>query len=286
MPLPSTFYQNFAYRIYYNEHFGRHTQFGNDFIYAFTWEDSQTDRLLLNIGPEDSVLCLTSASDNLLDYLYSCSPRRIYAADINPNQAHLLELKVAAYQALDYGDFWKIFGRGSFPAIRDVLLQKMSPYMSSQSLQFWLERESIFTSSAGLYLHGGSGRVTKLVRLLLRFSGLRRTTKRFCEAKTIAEQQELWLRLRRVLLCRALHWLLIGPSFLWKATGVPREQADMIVDDYNECSEAPEFGMRNDANRAIWQYVCSTLEPVVRETLISKDNFYYLLPLNGCYTRR
>lgn len=288
LPLPSTFYQNCQYRIYYEENLQKHRQFGNEFIYAFTWEDSRVDKRLLKINSDDVILCLTSAGDNLLDYLHSCGPRRIHAVDLNPCQSHLLELKVAAYQALEYVDFWKMFGEGRFPAFRGALLQNISPYISSHAMQFWLNQEKIFTSSRGLYEYGGSGRATRLVRVLLRLFRLRSTVQSFCTAKTLNEQRELWSRIRRVLLNPVLHWIFVGSTFLWKAAGVPPEQAAMITDDY--CSQESlipsQVGQTAKEGDGLWQYLCNTLDPVARDTLISEDNFYYLLVLNGRYTRR
>ena len=155
LPLPSTFYQNIQWRIYYDEHLRKHTQFNNKYIYAFTWEDSRVDHRLLKIGCDDVILCITSAGDNLLDYLISSNPRRIHAVDLNPNQNHLLELKVAAFQALTYIDFWKLFGEGKHTEFRGLLIHKLSPYMSSQALQFWLNNVKIFSSSGGLFETGG-----------------------------------------------------------------------------------------------------------------------------------
>ena len=155
LPLPSTFYQNTQWRIYYDEHLRKHTQFNNKYIYAFTWEDSRVDHRLLKISSDDVMLCITSAGDNLLDYLISSNPRRIHAVDLNPNQNHLLELKIAAYQALPYGDFWKLFGDGKHHGFQEMLINKLSPYMSSQALQFWLNNAGVFKSSGGLFETGG-----------------------------------------------------------------------------------------------------------------------------------
>lgn len=287
LPLPSTFYQNHPHRIYYEEQHQKHTQFGNSFIYAFTWEDSRVDQRLLKIREDDVILCLTSAGDNLLDYLASCNPRRIHAVDLNPNQSHLLELKVAAYQAFEYMDFWKMFGEGKLPGFRRKLLEKLSPYLSSQALQFWLNQEYIFSSSHGLYEYGGSGHAMRLIRRLLRIVGLRGTVKRFLLAKTLNEQRELWPRIRSVLLNRFLHSIFIGSQFLWKAAGVPAAQAAMITNDYvSQDLDSKKQITRADEGEAMWQYITNTLDPVVRETLISDDNFYYLLTLLGKYTRR
>ena len=171
---------------------------------------------------------------------------------------------------------------------RNALLQRMSPHLSSQALQFWLNESYIFSSRHGLYEFGGSGRATKLVRWLLRAVGLSTTVQEFCSSKTLNEQREIWPKLRRVLLSRFLHRLLIGSRFLWKAAGVPPAQAAMITRDHHheESFNPSKLGIRRDTGEAMWQYVINTLDPVARDTLLSDDNFYYLLTLCGRYTRR
>ena len=156
LPLPSNFYQNNQRRIYYNDQLRKHTKFNNEYIYAFTWEDPRVDQRLLKMGTDDAVLCVTSAGDNVIDYLLKANPRRIHAVDLNPNQNHLLELKVAAFQSLPYATVWKMFGEGRLPNFRDVLISKLSPHMSSQACQYWLNHASTFTSAHGLYETGGS----------------------------------------------------------------------------------------------------------------------------------
>ncbi|KAF1850893.1 uncharacterized protein K460DRAFT_273980 [Cucurbitaria berberidis CBS 394.84] len=284
VPLPSTFYQNTQYRIHYDEQLPKHTQFGKEFIYAFTWEDSECDRRLLTISPDDVVLCLTSAGDNLLDYLQACSPRRVHAVDLNPNQTHLLELKVASYQALSYMEFWALFGEGHCSGFRNQLLDKISPFLSSQALQFWLDKPTMFTSRSGLYSHGGSGVALKLVKFILYASGLSGATQRLCRVRSVSEQWQQWLRLRRVLLSRTLHWFFVNSDFLWRAAGVPVAQAKLISDDYmlRQGPQKTPIG----ANEGVWEYISDTLDPVARNTLLSEDNFYYLLVLNGRYTER
>ena len=288
LPVPSTFYQNSQYRIYYEEQLPKHTQFGQDFIYAFTWEDSRVDQRLLKITSEDCCLVLTSAGDNLLDYMASCRPRRVHAVDLNPNQSHLLELKVAAYQALPHSAFWKLFGEGRMADFPAVLRTKLSPYLSSQALQFWSTRSGIFTSSKGLYAYGGSGHALRLVRWLLWASGCGRTVRKLCSAKTLNEQRELWPQIRAVLLNRALHYLFVSTQFLWRAAGVPPAQAALITNDYHHDDplDPTKVTLRQDSAEAVWQYICNTFDPVVRDTLLSEDNFYYLLALHGSYTRR
>jgi betaine lipid synthase len=165
LPLPSTFYQNHHWRIYYNDLLQKHLQFNGEYIYAFNWEDPKVDRQLLNINKDDVILTITSAGDNVLDYLLE-SPRRIHAVDLNPNQNHLLELKIAAFTALPREDVWSLFGTGHQPDFRSLLIQKLSPHLSSPAFQFWLTNTRNLTSPTGLYSTGGSRHAIKLIRTL------------------------------------------------------------------------------------------------------------------------
>lgn len=81
LPLPACWYQNHHWRIYYDEKLQKHQQFKNEYIYAFTWEDSRVDARLLNVQPDDVVLAITSAGDNILSYA-AYKPRRIHAVDL------------------------------------------------------------------------------------------------------------------------------------------------------------------------------------------------------------
>ncbi|KUM60231.1 hypothetical protein ACN42_g6893 [Penicillium freii] len=290
LPLPSSFYQNHHYRIHYNDMLPKHTQFQNEYIYAFTWEDPRVDHRLLNIGKDDVILAITSAGDNILDYLQK-GPRRVHAVDLNPNQNHLLELKVACYSALGHRDMWKIFGDGKHAQFRELLISKLSPHLSSQAFQYWLEHTQTFTSTSGhgLYETGGSRHAIRMVRWLFNIFGLQGEVRKLCEAQSIAEQREIWPRIRRVLLSRPLNWAIVSTEwFAWKAAGVPRNQRNMIVDDFfrrNGLTEDMKKG-KDISGQSIWEYVVNTLDPMVNETLISNDNYFYFLCVQGKFSRR
>ena len=87
---------------------------------------------------------------------------------------------------------------------------------------------------------------------------------------------------------RALHWSLIGGEFLWKVAGVPPAQRAMIVSDYLDQGglNPLRVQLHDNGGEAMWQYIENTLGPVASDTLISEDNFYYLLTLQGKYSRR
>lgn len=289
LPLPSSFYQNHPCRIFYNDLLPKHIQFKSEYIYAFTWEDPRVDHRLLNIQRDDVILAITSAGDNILDYLQK-SPRRVHAVDLNPNQNHLLELKVAGYMSLGYRDFWKIFGEGKHPAFRELLISRLSPHLSSHAFQYWLEHTGVFTSRTGkgLYETGGSRHAIKMVRYLFKVSGLETEVQKLCEAQTLDEQRQIWPRIRKILMSKPLHWTVVGTEwFAWKAAGVPRNQRNMIVEDFIRRNGLPYTKQGTDTSgQSIWEYVIDTLDPVVNHTLIGNDNYFYLLCLQGRFSKR
>ncbi|KAI9710052.1 MAG: hypothetical protein M1812_007516 [Candelaria pacifica] len=289
LPLPSAFYGAHNWRIYYEEHLPKHTQFNDEYIYAFNWECPLLDNRLLKIGEDDVILTITSAGDNLLSYL-NHHPKRIHAVDLNPTQNHILELKVAALSCLAYSDVWRLFGVGKHAEFRNLLISKLSPHLSSHAYQYWLKNSATFTSSRrGLYETGGSGRAIKLVRWLFYVLGLSDEVKRLCVAKTLNEQREIWRsKVRRVLLNRFLNWTVVGTeAFAWRAAGVPPAQRKMIQLDYLDQEGLSDSGIKRQdiGGSAMWEYLVNTLDPVAENTLLSRDNHFYLLCLLGRYTR-
>ncbi|KAK3203243.1 hypothetical protein GRF29_112g627140 [Pseudopithomyces chartarum] len=277
LPLPATWYQNHHWRIHYDESLPKHTRFNNSYIYAFT-------------NPDDVVLAITSAGDNILSFCLD-SPRRVHAVDLNPTQNHLLELKVAAFTALPYPDVWKLFGEGKHSEFREILIKKLSPHMSSNAFQYWLKSgPAVFEkeSSKGLYHSGGSGNAIALCGWLFRILGLTADVQKLCSAQTLNEQREIWNRsLKGLIHSKLLTWTVFSnEKWLWKALGVPPAQRAVIEVDFKK--SAAEFDTqtaeRTSSGNAIYEYVLNTFEPVVNTTLLSTSNHYYLLTLLGHYT--
>jgi betaine lipid synthase len=298
LPLPSFFYQNHHWRIHYDDQLKKHTQFKHEYIYAFTWEDSRVDHRLLKLGSDDVVLAITSAGDNILSYALS-SPARIHAVDLNPNQNHLLELKVAAYSALPYAEFWKLFGEGRHANFRSLLISRLSPHMSSRAFQYWLNNTHIFMSSRGkgLYETGGSRHAIRIVRLLATTLGFRSQVKALLDAKTLNEQREIWTKkIRPMIISRLLNYLVVSQEkFLWAALGVPHNQLAMLEADHlateSTASSSSPLGhsdkeLNSTRGKAVWEYMVQTLDPVIETSLIGEDNPYYLVCLQGSYSQR
>ena len=298
LPLPPAYYQNETNRIYYDDTLPKHRQFKNEYIYAFTWEDARVDARLLKITGDDVILAITSAGDNALSYCLE-RPKRVHVVDLNPTQNHLLELKIAAFRSLEYAELWQLFGEGKHPDFPKLLLEKLSPHLSSPAFDYWVHAGSntFKPEGKGLYFSGGSGHALQLISLVGRFLGIHRDMSKICTAQTLNEQREIWAtRVRRVLLSRLLGYFVIGSQrFMWKAFGVPSEQRNMIIKDYQQRLMdlgAKEGGLAQDrvsttagSGLAIWNYCAETLDPVVNTTLLSDDNHYYLLCLQGRASR-
>ena len=98
-------------------------------VYNACWEDPAVDRRALRIGPDDRMLVITSAGCNVLDYAL-LGPQRIFAVDANPRQSALLELKVAGIKALEFHDFFAVFGKGHHPRFSDLYRRALRPLRS------------------------------------------------------------------------------------------------------------------------------------------------------------
>lgn len=301
LPLPAAYYQNNKTRVYYDDTLPKHRQFNEEYIYSFTWEDARVDSRLLKITSDDVILALTSAGDNILSYALE-RPKRIHAVDLNPAQNHLLELKVAAFRGLDYQNFWKLFGEGKHDDFHKLLVEDLSPHLSSHAFDFWLHAgpSTFHSRGKGLYFTGGSRHALKLISWLGSLLGIRKDMDKLGEAQTLAEQREIWTkRVRKVLLSQLLAYFVVGSErFLWKALGVPGEQRAMIEEDFKlqldrgDAVKADRSGEKSGtgepgsvgavkSGQAIWNYGVQTLDPVANETLLSEDNHYYLLCLLG-----
>lgn len=271
LPYPSLYYQEDIYRVYYDELRPEYNQFNNQYIYAFTWEDPREDNKILKFNSDDTVLAITSAGDNILSYAsLPNAPRRIHCVDLNPCQGHLMELKLAAFKSLTKDEIWQLFGLGKIDNIQDLLINKMSPHMSSNALQYWYDKgpKTFDVNGKGLYDTGFSKWALRLASYLFYFTGIKDDVDELCSAKTMKQQKQIWnSKIKPTLLNPIVSKLLVGnPLFLWKALGVPANQASLM-------------------GESVLKYVKDTFQPMVDFSLISNDNYFYYLCLQGHYSK-
>lgn len=268
LPFPSVYYQRQPWRVYFSEINPQYAQFRNQYIYAFTWEDPREDHRILKFSSADTVLAITSAGDNVLAYACLADPpRKIHAVDLNPCQNHLLELKLAAFKSLSREQVWLLFGEGRVAHFRSLLLRHLSANMSSNAFQYWMDKDNTF-EGRGLYDTGSTRWALRLARTLFAFFGISGDIDALCSCTSLKEQIRIWdTKIKPTLFNPFVATLLVGnPLFLWKALGVPANQAEMIGD-------------------SVLRYVVDTLDPVVKRLLISEDNYFYYLTMKGRYSR-
>ena len=103
--------------------------------YAQCWEDADVLLDALNIESGDVCLSIASAGDNALAML-ARSPGRVIALDLSPAQLACVELRVAAWRALEHGELLELIG--STPsARRDELYRRCRAQLSPEVRAFW-----------------------------------------------------------------------------------------------------------------------------------------------------
>ena len=125
---------------------------GRKIIYNVAWEDPRIDAELLDIGPTDTMLMLTTGGCNVLDMLLE-GPAKIVAADLNPRQNALLELKVVCIQELEHEQFFQLFAKSNEALFRE-LYPRLRVKLSEPAREFWDENAHFFKS---VFWSGASG---------------------------------------------------------------------------------------------------------------------------------
>jgi betaine lipid synthase len=175
------------------------------------------------------------------------------------SQGHLLELKLAAIQALSFEDFYSMFGRGQHPQFRHLLDTKIFPLLSSPAYQFWRVNDTAFSSS--FYLRGYSGWALRLAKTLFRLAGVAKEVERLCDTDSIEEQGRIWKeKMRPILLNPVVVALLKSPVFCWNALGVPLNQRRMLLND-----------------GTVYDFIRDTLDPMVSTYSFKNGAYFYLL---------
>ena len=110
--------------------------YARSLVYNTCWEDPAVDRQALALTPDDTMLVITSAGCNVLDYALT-GVKRIHAVDANPRQTALLELKIAAIRRLDYDDFFQFFGNGHHPRAEALYNFALRRELSAFAQAWW-----------------------------------------------------------------------------------------------------------------------------------------------------
>jgi S-adenosylmethionine-diacylglycerol 3-amino-3-carboxypropyl transferase len=237
-------------------------------VYNQCWEDPAVDNAVLGIGPQDRIVTITSAGCNALDYMIH-DPASIHCVDVNPNQNALLELKLAAIQALRYDQFFEMFANGRIRGHRRVYQGRLRHRLTPASQAIWDKRIDYFDpDGVGLYFHGTAGLVARSLAFYLNTCRrLRRDLWEFQLIQDLGEQAEFYrTKIAPKLWSPIVRFLIRQPAVL-SLLGVPTEQIRQIqLDDHPKVS--------------------SFIEERVEKTLTTipmRHNYFWRVYINGRY---
>jgi S-adenosylmethionine-diacylglycerol 3-amino-3-carboxypropyl transferase len=115
--------------------------------YAQCWEDAGILVEALDPGPGKRCLSIASAGDNTLALL-ARSPEYALAIDLSAAQLACLELRVAAYRALQHEELLALIG--SIPSQNRIRLYRgCRDYLSAPAAQFWDEHHRFVEGGIG-----------------------------------------------------------------------------------------------------------------------------------------
>lgn len=260
---------------------------GHNLVYNTCWEDPRLDRVALRLGPSDTVLVITSAGCNALDYALQ-QPRHVYAVDVNPRQNALLELKLAGIRALSFEEFFALFGRGRLEEYPSVYRQRLRPLLSAPARDYW-DRHGYYFSGEGwrqsFYFHGTAGMFARLINFYVdRVARVRDGINAILSAATVDEQREIYdRRLRRAFWNRMIRWM-VGRDATLSLVGVPRPQRLQVERDYaggiarfiEDCVETV-FAALPLGDNYFWRvYLCGEYTPSCCPEYLKRENFELL----------
>jgi S-adenosylmethionine-diacylglycerol 3-amino-3-carboxypropyl transferase len=115
--------------------------------YAQCWEDADVLLAALEPGPRKHCLSIASAGDNTLALL-SRDPESVVAIDLSPAQIACLELRVAAYRALQHRELLALVGSIESNA-RLLFYKTCRKYLSADAVAFWDARPKLIGRGIG-----------------------------------------------------------------------------------------------------------------------------------------
>jgi S-adenosylmethionine-diacylglycerol 3-amino-3-carboxypropyl transferase len=174
-------------------------------VYTRVFEDGETDRRGLAIGPGTRLLTICSAGDRALDAVV-WGAADVIAVDHDPAQLRLTALRIAASQVLESKELLALFSKGRRPGARRLYLARLRPVLAPVDQVYWDRWIDIF--EFGLHEHHALGIALAGAGALLRLVGgreLRRTIDASTDAPAQGRRYER--NLRRRYWNRATRWI-------------------------------------------------------------------------------
>ncbi|MEI8374059.1 MAG: BtaA family protein [Planctomycetota bacterium] len=243
---------------------------GHNLVYNTCWEDPRLDRQALKLTPDDTILVITSAGCNALDYALA-GPKQVVAVDMNPRQNALLDLKLAGIRNLQYEDFFAMFGIGRLPGAKKIYEDKLRPALSEWPQRYWDRWIDFFDpkNRRPFYFRGTCGTFAMLINFYInRVAKLRPYFNDLLQCATVAQQQDIYDRcLRERFWSKSMRFALRRDTIL-SLLGVPQAQRHQIETQYRG---------------GISQFVQDCVETVFARLPLS-DNYFWRVYMTGHYT--
>ena len=242
---------------------------GNNLVYNTCWEDPRLDRVALDMGPDDTVMVITSAGCNALDYALA-GPKHVHAVDMNPRQNALLELKLAGIRHLEFEDFFSMFGHGRLVKAATIYHDKLRSSLSPWSQSYWDKWIRFFDHPRrSFYYRGTAGSFARAVNVYIdRICKMRPEFETILAAGNLEEQRRIydevicdrfWTRSMRFAMNRDTTLSMVG---------VPKAQRRQVETQYTG---------------GIVQFVQDCVEAVFAKLPLS-DNYFWRVYLTGQYS--
>ncbi len=244
--------------------------YSRSLVYNTCWEDPAVDRQALQLGPQDSILMISSAGCNALDYALQ-GPRRIHAVDANPRQTALLELKLAGIHRLEFDDFFRIFGDGYHAGFRELYRRRLRDELSDFARIYWDRYCNWFTSRHGsFYYHGLAGFVARGFSTYFRLQPqLAEDIRELFSCNDLDAQRRIYdEKISAELWTPTINWVL-GRQLTMSLIGVPHPQRRLV--------QAQHPG-------GVAGFIREAIDYVFRNLPVA-DNHFWRVYLNGSYTR-
>lgn len=206
--------------------------YSRSLVYNTCWEDPAVDRNALYLNSSDNLLVIASAGCNVLDYALG-GAGTIHAVDMNPRQIALLELKLAAIRALEYEDFFLIFGTGRHSRFEALYQRYLREQLSEFAREYWDRNSKVFNTGNslfnGLYFHGLSGKFAQSFQLYLKMRPqLKDAMNALLSSHTIDDQRTVYDEdIAPMMWSKRMNWVL-SRQLTMSMLGVPQPQRQEV----------------------------------------------------------
>lgn len=179
-------------------------------IYTVNWEDPESDHKALEIQPGDTVMTITSGACNTLGFL-AFDPQIIHTVDINPSQAYVLELKIAAMKHLEYQEFVRFLGLAPSDD-RLEIYGRLRYLLSPKAAKFWDDHRTIIQE--GFLFQGRYDYFVNIVGKLIRLIMGKSRIERLFEERDLEQQRAYYDRYMDIHRARLVFYLFYNKHVL------------------------------------------------------------------------